>query len=96
MHNEDSIDGDTVHVEVGDIVIVETSSGPRPAIVTVVWNNDCVNVVLFKDGTYDQGVYDSEGSTECMTSLLHQSTVPPNSVLTWRLKSEAYLNTPVG
>lgn len=61
-------------VRVGDTVIVTLDNGDeRPAIVTQVWNGECVNVHVFGDGSYD--------SSPCwtLTSVLQEGGGP-----TWR------------
>lgn len=57
--------------QVGDVVLVYDSSltgdsKTRPGLVTQVWNEQCVNVTILGDGSYD------DFETRKYTSLLNQ------------------------
>lgn len=42
--------------EIGDVVLLHTNQFDRPAIITHVFTEKCVNLYVFPDGTYDSGV----------------------------------------
>lgn len=42
--------------EIGDMVLFHTQQFDRPAVITHVFTEQCVNLFVFPDGTYDPGL----------------------------------------
>ncbi len=67
-------------VKIGDIVHFVMKEGiERPAIVTQVWSENCVNMTVFADGTNDGAFGYSPSYTSWQTSVIYSKEQKPNS-----------------
>lgn len=85
--------GGEKEMDVGDVVVFHDPTGePRNALVTAVWSETCVNLVLVSSDDAMQDTYGRQIARK--TSVSHKSTTPVHGNYWRRLEEEPNAYTP--